>query len=90
MAESLEFDTARPEDRRSGLRRRTRRKAYVVVNNGWSTFGAQVLNLSPDGALVEMDAEIPVPEFFQLRYDGVRKAGRRVWTRRRHVGIAFE
>jgi hypothetical protein len=87
----IPFDASkRPTDRREALRRRTRRRAVVVVNNGWSTFGAQVLNLSPDGALVEMDAEIPVPEFFQLRYDGVKKAGRRVWTRRRQVGVAFE
>lgn len=84
------WEERRVIDRRSETRRRTRRKAMLVVNNGWSTFGGQVLNLSSSGALVEMDAEIPVPEFFQIRYDGVKKVGRRVWTRQRQLGVAFE
>jgi hypothetical protein len=80
----------RPDDRRQAIRRRTRRKVDVVVNRGWSTFGAQILNMSADGALLELDGSYPVPEFFQLRYDGVKKSARRVWTRSRAVGVAFE
>ena len=77
-------------ERRMATRQHTRRKALVVVNNGWSEVGAMVLNLSSSGAMVELVAPVPVPEFFQLRYDGVKKIGRRVWTRERRVGIAFE
>lgn len=77
-------------ERRGETRRWTRHKAMLVVNNGWSSFGAQVLNLSASGALVETDAEMPVPEFFQLRYDGKNKVGRRVWLRQRQVGVAFD
>ncbi len=77
-------------DRRQALRRRTRRKAMVVVNSGWSTFHAQVLNLSVDGALIELEGPVALPEIFQLRYDGIKKQATRVWTRGVLTGVAFE
>jgi hypothetical protein len=84
------WDENAATDRRIAIRRRTRRKASVVVNSGWSTFGAQILNMSADGALLEMDGSYPVPEYFQIRSDGFKKQARRVWMRGRAIGVAFE
>ena len=77
-------------DRRDAIRRRTRRKAVVVLNSGWSTLNAEILNLSPDGALVQLDGIGAFPDHFQLRYDGIKKHALRVWTRGLKAGIQFE
>ncbi len=77
-------------DRRDAIRRRTRRKALVVLNSGWSTQNAEILNLSADGALVQLDGIGAFPETFQLRFDDRKKRAVRVWTRGLKAGVAFE
>ena len=77
-------------DRRSAIRRRVRRKARVVTNAGWSTFDANVISLSIDGAALEFDGFVPLPEYFELRYDHVKKHVRRCWQDGRRAGVAFE
>ena len=80
----------RAPDRRDAFRRRVRRKARIVVNAGWSTFDAQIVNLSPFGAGLEMLGFTPVPEYFELRYDHVKVPVRRVWLTSNRIGVAFE
>jgi hypothetical protein len=79
-----------PADRRLAQRQGTKRKAVLVVNNGWSTVAVDVLNLSAEGALLELEDDIVVPEYFQMCWDGQKKIGRRVWARHRQLGVAFE
>ena len=77
-------------DRRQAVRRRTRHKAKVVVNAGWSTFDAEILNLSPDGALVQLDGLGAIPETFELRFHDRKRLVTSVWSRGLKAGVIFE
>jgi len=77
-------------DRRDAIRRRTRRKAVIVLNGGWSTINAEILNVSANGALVQLEGIGAFPDAFQLRYDGLKKYAFRVWTRGLKAGVQFE
>lgn len=77
-------------DRRDAIRRRTRRKAVIVLNGGWSTINAEILNVSANGALVQLEGIGAFPDAFQLRYDGLKKYALRVWTRGLKAGVQFE
>ena len=77
-------------DRREAIRRRTRRKALLVLNSGWSTQNAQILNLSADGALIELEGIGAFPDAFQIRFDDRKKWATRIWNRGLQAGVTFE
>ncbi len=77
-------------DRRDAIRRRTRHKAVIVLNGGWSTLNAEILNVSADGALVQLDGIGSFPDAFQLRYNGLKRYVVRVWSRGLRAGVLFE
>ena len=87
-------DTERQVDtqpnRRKTIRHRTRRKAIVVTNSGWSTINAEILNLSSDGALLQLEGIGAFPEDFQLRFDGRKQRVTRIWNRGLQAGVTFE
>ncbi len=87
-------DTARQTDtqpdRRKARRHRTRRKAIVVTNSGWSTINAEILNMSEDGALLQLEGIGAFPDDFQLRFDGRKQRVVRIWNRGLKAGVAFE
>ena len=77
-------------DRRKAVRHRTRRKAVVVTNSGWSTINAEILNLSADGALLQLEGIGAFPQDFQLRFDGRKQRVTRIWNRGLQAGVAFD
>ena len=77
-------------DRRDAIRRRTRRKALLVLNSGWSTQNAAILNLSADGAMIELEGIGAFPDAFQIRFDDRKKWATRIWNRGLRAGVIFD
>lgn len=79
---------------RAAERRRCYLQARFVFNNGCSSLGAVVRNISPLGARIEADNLSVVPAEFDLLISNFsggdsRRHARRVWRRDGAMGVAF-
>jgi len=79
---------------RAAERRRCYLQARFIFNDGYSSLGAVVRNISPMGARIEADNLSIVPAEFDLlisNFSGEdsRRHARRVWRRDGAMGVAF-
>ena len=77
-----------PENRRKSARVSVGRTGVIVIN-GLSTFNVAILELTRKGAKLQLLGEIPIPEFFELRYEGFKVRARRAWVRQTMIGVEF-
>src|SRR4051812_12469612 len=79
-----------PEERRKGPRTDVDEAAYVA-SHGAST-RCRVVNISADGAAIEVPDPAFIPNQFQLmtEADRVLRSCRVVWTRQNRIGVVFE
>jgi hypothetical protein len=79
---------------RAAERRRCYLQARFIFNDGYSSLGAVVRNISPFGARIEADNLSIVPAEFDLLISSFsgedsRRHARRVWRRDGAMGVAF-
>jgi PilZ domain len=81
---------SRPEERRRGPRAEVDEAAYISCH-GAST-RCRVVNVSAEGAALEVPDPVFVPNRFQLmtERDRVVRNCRMVWTRQNRIGVIFE
>lgn len=79
-----------PEERRRAPRTDVDEPAYVA-SHGAST-RCRVVNISADGAAIEVPDPLFIPDRFQLmtERDRVVRNCRVVWTRQNRIGVIFE
>ena len=79
-----------PEERRKAPRTDVDEPAYVA-SHGAST-RCRVVNISADGAAIEVPDPLFIPDRFQLmtERDRVVRNCRVVWTRQNRIGVIFE
>lgn len=78
-------------DRRSHPRRRTFKGGKLTFNKGLSVLDCIIRDLSDDGASLELESTIGVPETFELLIapDRVRRRCKVMWRSQRYVGVSF-
>lgn len=78
------------DERRARPRRRILKKGVIDFDYG-SRIGCTVRNLSDDGACVEIEGQMAVPNSFCLTIDGEMpsRPARVVWRAGRRIGLAF-
>jgi hypothetical protein len=79
------------DERRHQSRTRSLKGASIAFNNHSSTIDCVVKNLSDDGACLEVENSVGVPETFELvlNQNHVHKPSRVIWRVLRRVGVAF-
>lgn len=78
------------EDRRRAPREDVDEPAYI--SSGGSSTRCRVVNISTEGAAIEVPDPVFIPARFQLmtEHDRVVRACRIVWTRQNRIGVIFE
>jgi hypothetical protein len=78
------------EERRAKPRRRVLKKGLIDFDYA-AGIGCTVRNLSDDGACIEIEGQMAVPNSFCLTIDGEMsgRAARVVWRAGRRIGLAF-
>lgn len=79
------------EERRAKPRRRILKKGSIDFDYA-APIGCTVRNLSDDGACIEIEGQMAVPNAFCLTVDGEELSGRPVrviWRAGRRIGLAF-
>lgn len=78
-------------ERRSERRSRTLKAARIVFNLGRSVFDCTVRNISPSGALLEVQSMVGIPAQFEIIMDqgATRRACSVRWSGRRMLGVQF-
>jgi hypothetical protein len=79
-------------ERRSERRMRTLKQAKIVFNLGHSVFDCTLRNLSPSGALIEVQSMVGIPARFALDLDhgAVRRDCTVRWHTERLIGVHFD
>jgi hypothetical protein len=82
--------TEQLQDRRKSQRQNVRRPGYVS-HMGFST-RCEIINISPEGAAIEVADAISIPKQFKLMTadDRVIRDCRTVWIKQNRLGVAFE
>ncbi|WP_192847011.1 PilZ domain-containing protein [Aureimonas sp. AU4] len=78
-------------ERRIAPRTRTLKRGKILSNNRFSTYDCIVRNISATGALLTIDAAVPLPKEFEIRIgedDAIRPA-KLVYRRELFAGIHF-
>jgi hypothetical protein len=80
------------EERRRHQRTRSLKGASIAFNNQSSAIDCVVKNLSGDGACLEVETSVGVPETFDLVFnqEHVQKPSRVIWRMMRRVGVVFD
>ncbi len=78
-------------ERRLQRRMRTLKTGKIVFNRGNSVFDCRVRNLSPTGALVEVQSMLGIPQQFEIVMDdgATRRACSVLWRNERMLGVRF-
>ena len=77
-------------DRRQHGRAHVLKRARLVYRSGWSSVDCVVLDLSPGGARIRLDALLGLPDRFELRVVGGPSRDAVVRFRARdEAGVAF-
>jgi len=81
---------ARMDEKRQHLRTEVDEPAYISA--GGSSTSCRVLNISAEGAAIEVPSASYVPDRFQLmiKRDRVIRNCRIVWISANSIGVAFE
>ena len=78
-------------ERRRLARQRVLKTGKIVFNNGSSTISCVVRNLTANGAKLQVDTILGVPEKFSIQImDAKARPCRVVWKTHSEIGIAFE
>jgi len=78
------------DDRRATIRHRVLKGAHIVTNEGYSTYGCTVRNLSEAGARLKLASVVGIPDQFELQMDdGHAFACHIVWRTEFEIGVAF-
>jgi hypothetical protein len=80
------------EERRRHQRTRSLKGASIAFNNQASAIDCVVKNLTNDGACLEIESSVGVPERFDLVFnqDHVQKPSRVIWRMMRRLGVVFD
>ncbi len=79
-------------ERRSERRSRTLKTARIVFNLGRSVFDCTIRNLSPSGALIQVQSVVGIPEQFEIVIDdgAARRPCNVRWRTGRLMGVHFD
>ncbi len=79
-----------PEERRRGPRTDVDEPAYI--SSAGSSTRCQVVNISAEGAAIDVPDPVFIPARFQLmtEKDRVIRNCRMVWTKQNRIGVIFE
>jgi PilZ domain len=90
MSSTLAKLVSEPEERRRHPRTDVDQAAYI--SSGGSSTRCQVVNISAEGAAIEVPDPVFVPARFQLmtENDRVIRNCRIVWTKQSRIGVIFE
>jgi hypothetical protein len=79
-----------PVERRKISRHRTLKAGSITFNRA-SGFDCRVRNMSPAGALLEVDSQVGIPEEFVLviESDRLRQSCRVIWRTATRLGVTF-
>ena len=80
-----------PETEHRAVQRRTTLKGgKIAFNAGRSTIDCTVRNLSPQGAKLQVNSVVGIPDTFDLFLgDHSRQSCRVIWRRLKEVGVEF-
>jgi hypothetical protein len=73
-------------------RRLADRQAWIVVENSFALRPCKVVDISDQGARLDLDEADRLPKFFDLTFTRASRAGRRCelrWRRGRTAGVKF-
>lgn len=73
-------------------RRKVDKEAWIVLENSFALRPCKIVDMSEQGARLELDAAERLPKFFDLTFSRGSRAGRRCeirWRRGRTVGVKF-
>ena len=79
------------EEKRKQHRRRVLKAGTILFNNGYSSFGCKIRNLSDEGALLIFSDTTGIPSNFDFKLSDSKDtvAADRVWHTRTEMGIRF-
>lgn len=73
-------------------RRQVDKEAWIVLDNSFALRPCKIVDMSDQGARLDLDAADRLPKFFSLTFSRSSRAGRRCeirWKRGRTVGVKF-
>jgi hypothetical protein len=92
----MEIEVEPEADRRAANRRKERRyrcfrSGRIVFNGGFTVFDCTIRNISPNGALLEMETLLGIPKRFgiAMEYGEPPRPCEVRWRTDRQMGIAF-
>jgi len=90
MSSTIAKLVSEPDERRRHPRRDVDQAAYI--SSGGSSTRCRVVNISAEGAAIEVPDPVFVPARFQLmtEKDRVVRDCRIVWTKQSRIGVIFE
>jgi hypothetical protein len=84
------MDNLKQELRHETRRRRTLLRARIAFKGRWATIDCTVRNLSDQGACLNVESYIGIPDTFDLVLDTAPVRGCRVtWRSATQIGVAF-
>jgi PilZ domain len=78
------------QERRNVARHRARKTAHITFKGHWATIDCTVFNLSDQGACLQVESPIGIPDTFDLVLDHASVRDCRVtWRKATRIGVAF-
>ena len=80
------------EEHRAAQRVRSLLRAMISYHNGSFQLDVMIRDLSPTGARLAVNADVTLPEIFELTIPktGTKKRARIVWRRPTEIGVRFD
>jgi hypothetical protein len=82
MMQERRFSRIRPSGRISN-------EASLIVGPKLPVVPCRIVDYSAGGACVELNADVALPQRFELLHSGTKKKCRIVWKRALRVGVSF-
>lgn len=91
MASLVQYTSMKPgKNTRRHPRSRWRTAATLVLSDGLTRLPVRILDASPDGARLELGADIDLPGEFYVLFEHRLEPCRLVWRDGRILGIAYQ
>ena len=77
-------------EKRTAVRRRVLKSAFIVISEKAPKLECSVRNLSDTGAALQVSTTIGIPQNFDLIVDGMRRRCHSQWRTDTKIGVMFE
>jgi len=80
------------QEKRKLRRQRVLKSGVILFNNGYSSLSCNVKNMSEQGALLECETTVGIPNKFDLRMreQNVSTPSQMIWSNRTQLGVDFK